>query len=460
MPELIKAICIGAGSRGIDAYGYYALKNPKRLKFIGVAEPRKEWREKFIRLHKIPKENVFNSYEELFAKEQFARAAVICTPDQMHVEPTILALERGYDVLLEKPMANTLEGCLKLVRKAEEVKKHLQICHVLRYTNFWSTIKSFIDSGQLGDIITISHRENVSYWHMAHSFVRGNWRNSDITSPMILAKCCHDMDLLYWIIGKKPISISSFGSLSFYRPESAPPGAPLRCTDGCPVGDTCMFNAIKIYIDLDGYYNMGKNCPSRAFRFFSHHRNAIRHMSHIIRPLKRLVDFKEWPVNTITSDLTLEGKMKALREGPYGRCVFHCDNNVVDHQQTLIEFSNGVTAELTMHGHSALEGRSIRIDGTKGTLIGSFMGWDDLYFIESQNGEKRQLIKPKITIEAHGGGDLKLTEGFVNSLQPDYKLVPLTDARAALESHLMAFAAEKARLEKKVIDMEEFHSLI
>jgi len=463
MTELITAILVGAGSRGTDAYGAYALDNPKRLKFVGVAEPRKEWRQNFARLHRIPPENVFNSWEEILAKEKFARAAFICTTDQMHVEPAILALNKGYDVLLEKPISNTLDGCLKVVRKAKECKNQtLQICHVLRYTNFWSKIKSFVDSGQLGKIISITHRENVGAWHMAHSFVRGIFRNSETSSPMILAKCCHDFDLLYWIVGKKPIRISSFGSLSHYTSANAPPGAPQRCTDGCPVAESCIYNAVKIYIDIEWLYNTGKHCPSRVFRFFSRHPKAVKALSHIIRPLKQLTDYKYWPVSVIVEnrDYSLEGKMKALREGPYGRCVYYCDNNVVDHQQVLIEFENGVTAELTMHGHSAIEGRSIRIDGTKGTLIGFFTAWDDLVFYDSGSGEKKRLLKQKLALTAHGGGDTLLTEGFVNSLQLGFKTLPLTDAEASLESHLMAFAAEKARLEKRVIDMEEYHSLI
>lgn len=461
MQEQITAVLIGAGYRGSEAYGTYALKNPKKLKFVAVAEPRKAWRENFARTHGIPPENCFTSWEELFNKEKLARAAFICTPDQLHTEPTLLALESGYDVLLEKPMATTVEDCIKLVKKAEEVNKKLQICHVLRYTNFWSTVKTLVDSGQVGDIISITHRENIAYWHTAHSYVRGNWRNSDISAPMILSKCCHDFDLLYWIVGKKPTRISSFGSLSFFNEKNAPPGVPYRCTDGCPIADVCIYSAIKIYVDIEPFYNMGKNSPSRGFRFFSRHHNLAKGLSKIIFPLKRLTNFKEWPVSMITSDFSLEGKLKALREGPYGRCVYHCDNNVVDHQQTLIEFENGVTAELTMNGHSAIEERTIRIDGTKGTLIGNFMDiGDELIFFDSSNGEKNILIKPKLHAEGHGGGDTGLMEGFVNSLQPEYSLVPLTEARASLESHLMAFAAEQSRVETRVVDMEKFHSLI
>jgi len=461
MPELITAVLIGAGFRGSETYGAYALKNPKKLKFIAVAEPRKVWRENFAQMHGISPENCFASWEELLKKEKLAHAAFICTPDQLHTEPALLALESGYDVLLEKPMATTVEDCVKLVKRAEEVNKKLQICHVLRYTNFWSTVKTLVESGQVGEVISITHRENIAYWHTAHSYVRGNWRNSNISAPMILSKCCHDFDLLYWIVGKKPIRISSFGSLLFFNENNAPPGATLHCTDGCPIVDTCIYSAIKIYIDIEPIYNMGKNSPSRGFRFFSRRPNLVKKLSKIIVPLKRLAEFKEWPVSMITSDFSLEGKLKALREGPYGRCVYRCDNNVVDHQQTLIEFENGITAELTMNGHSAIEERTIRIDGTKGTLIGTFTDiGDKLIFVDSSNGEKKFIIKPKLHVEVHGGGDKGLIEGFVNSLQPGYALVPLTEARASLESHLMAFAAEKSRVENRVVEMEEFHSLI
>jgi predicted dehydrogenase len=460
MVELVTAVLVGAGYRGTETYGAYALKNPGKLRFIAVAEPRREWREHFARLHDIPRKYCYRTWEDLLRKQQFARTAFICTPDQMHTEPAIAALERGYDVLLEKPMASRLDDCIKLVKKAEEMERQLQICHVLRYTEFWSKVKAFLDGGQLGRIVCITHRENVSYWHMAHSFVRGNWRNSNLTAPMILSKCCHDFDLLYWLVGEKPISISSFGSNLCFNSKHAPPGAPLRCTDGCPDIDTCIFSAPKIYIQLSGIYNMGKNSPSRAFRFFSRHRGSVGAFSKVIRPLKRLADFREWPVSMITTDFSRRGKVRALETGPYGRCVYHCDNNVVDHQQTVIEFEGGVTAELTMHGYSALEGRSIRIDGTRGTLIGSFMDLgDELYFIESSNGERRTLIELQTRKETHGGGDWKLTESFLDSLQSNSKTIPLTTARASLESHLMAFAAEKSRMERRVIDMKEFHAM-
>ena len=217
------------------------------------------------------------------------------------------------------------------MQAAEERGRLLMICHVLRYTAFFSALHQILASGRLGRIITVEHRENVAYWHMAHSFVRGNWRNSQVESPMILAKCCHDMDILYWNLG--PVRrLSSFGSLSHYRPENAPPGAPERCTDGCPAADECPWYAPRLY--LHGHTG--------------------------------------WPVSVISEDLSQEARRRALETGPYGRCVYHCDNDVVDHQTVNLEFESGASGTLFMHGHSHEEGRTMRYDGTRATLRGRF----------------------------------------------------------------------------------------
>ncbi|HEX3054414.1 MAG TPA: Gfo/Idh/MocA family oxidoreductase [Aggregatilineaceae bacterium] len=193
----LRLALIGAGQRGADVYGAYALHHPDEIRFVAVAEPVSERRERFAEQHDLPAENVFHSWQDLLVRSQLADAVIVATQDQNHVEPTLAALHAGYNVLLEKPMATTLDGCISLVHAAEAAGVVLQICHVLRYTPFFSTIYDIVQSGRLGDIVTVEHRENVSYWHMAHSYVRGNWRSQALSSPMILAKCCHDLDLLY-----------------------------------------------------------------------------------------------------------------------------------------------------------------------------------------------------------------------------------------------------------------------
>ena len=421
MSKPIEAVLIGAGNRGYTAYGPYALEHPEQIRFTAVVEPHEGRRQRFAQAHTIPAERQFSSWEELYGRGQIAEALVNCTLDRMHLESTLPALALGYDVLLEKPMVPTLEGNVRLVQAAERQGRLLMICHVLRYTAFFSAIHDLITSGRLGRVITVEQRENVASWHMAHSFVRGNWRSSQIESPMILAKCCHDMDLLFWNLG--PVRrLSSFGSLLHYRPESAPVGAPGRCTDGCPVADECPWYAPRLYLG----------------------------------------DNTGWPVSVISEDSSLEARRHALETGPYGRCVYQCDNNVVDHQTVNLEFESGTTAVLFMHGHSHEEQRTMRYDGTRATLRGRFAyGCGDSLEIHDHLTGSMERIDPLAAYSGHGGGDFGVMAAFVQALRRQPEPVSswpaqLTTARESLESHLMAFAAEEARVEGSIVSMGDF----
>lgn len=417
MSKSLTAILIGAGARGYSSYGPYALQHPDEIRFVAVAEPHDVRRARFAQDHAVPPERQFRTWEDLLAQGQIADVALVCTLDQLHVGPTVAALEAGYHVLLEKPMAPTLAECVQLVQAAEHSGRLLQICHVLRYTAFFSTLHDIITSGRLGDLITVEHRENVVYWHMAHSFVRGNWRNSQLESPMILAKCCHDMDILYWNIGPCR-RLSSFGSLLHYRPENAPAGAPERCTDGCPAADDCPWYAPRLY--LTGYTG--------------------------------------WPVSVISEDSSLEARRRALEQGPYGRCVYRCDNDVVDHQVVSMASEGGVSVAMTMHGHAHEEARTMRYDGTRATLRGKFAyGFGDAIEIHDHVSGEMERIEPRAGGSGHGGGDEGIMASFVRAVN-DPSAAVLTTARESLESHLMAFAAEQARVEGKVVDMDAYRT--
>ncbi len=414
MSKPIEAVLVGAGNRGHFAYGPYALQHPHEIRFTAVAEPHPERRRRFADAHGIPKERQFRSWEDLYAQGQIADALLNCTLDVMHVDSTLPALELGYDVLLEKPMSSSLEGNIRLVQTAENHGRLLMICHVLRHTAFFSTLHDIIVSGRLGDIVTVEHRENVAYWHMAHSFVRGNWRNSQLESPMILAKCCHDLDILFWNLGRVT-RMNSFGSLIHYRPDKAPPGATERCTDGCPVADDCPWYAPRLYLRDDEYVG--------------------------------------WPISVISEDTSLEARRRALETGPYGRCVYHCDNDVVDHQTVNMEFESGSTGVLFMHGHSHQEGRTMRYDGTRATLRGKF-GFGDVIEIHDHLTGRVECIDPQRGTSGHGGGDEGIMAAFVNALRDPN--TAMTTARESLESHLMAFAAEEARVDGSIVSMDSF----
>lgn len=404
-------LVLGAGNRGGRAYGGYALEHPEQFRVVGVAEPDRRRRERMVDAHDLAEERVYTDWRDALARPRFAHACVVTTQDADHIGPALAAMEAGYDVLLEKPMATTEADCRALVDASERLGRVLMVCHVLRYTPFMNALHRVVTSGRLGEIITIDHRENVSYWHMAHSFVRGNWGNAARSTPMILAKCCHDLDLLLWVMGRPVLDLSSFGSLSHFRRENAPPGAPERCLSGCPVADTCAWYAPRVY-------------------------SAER---------EGAVSTPPFMLGALEGGDTAASRREALNGGPYGRCVYHCDNDVVDHQVIAMRFAGGTTATVTMHGHSDREGRTLRWDGTRATLYGEFgYGYRNELAIHPHGPGEVEVLRPAMG-EGHGGGDAGIMADFAAALRGEPS-VRRTTARASLASHALAFAAERSRL--------------
>lgn len=409
------AILIGAGDRGARAYASYALDHPNEMKIIGVAEPNDERREKIKNQHAIAEEDCFSSWEGILDTDRKADVAIVCTMDQQHYEPTMKALELGYHVLLEKPMSPDPEECIAMEQQAKKYDRQLTICHVLRYTDFWSKIREVIRSGAIGDVASLQLNENVEVMHMSHSFVRGNWRNKELSSPMILQKSCHDMDIIRYVLDKKCERVSSYGSLMHFRKENKPKDAPLRCLDGCPVADSCPFHA--------GRYYLGEG------------RNWAR---------------------KFTEDTSNEGILKALHETNYGKCVYQLDNNVVDHQVVNMEFEGGATATFSMCGFTREQTRIVQIMGTKGEIRGNMD--DNQISVYDFLTKEETVIKFSATTGMHGGGDQGIMRDFLRDMKQSDKSESISSATTSLDSHLMAFAAEESRLnEGKSIDMNQFH---
>jgi predicted dehydrogenase len=461
MTEPITALLFGAGARGAEAYGPYALTHPDQIKFVAVAEPDQWRRKRFADAHGIPADARFESWRDALEQDQIANVVINCTQDQLHMESGIAAIEAGYDMLLEKPIANTLSDSIKIVQAAEEHERYLQICHVLRHTEFFKKLREILRAERLGQIITISHRENVSAWHMAHSYVRGNWRREDQSSPMILAKCCHDLDLLVWLTGRFPTRLSSHGSLIHFRPENAPQGAPERCTDGCPIEQTCPFYAPAIYVQLMPFKQAVSRTSNPLYRFMGNlslkSPNLTETLAKMIPQARELTEYSGWPRSVICDNPgDKDALLTALQKGSYGRCVYHCDNDVVDHQVVAIEFEGGITATLTMHGHSHEEGRTLRIDGSKASLLAKFSF--SRSYIEIHNHRSRDVERidflSNVENVGHGGGDFGIMEDFVQAMNKGKE--PTIRARESLESHLMAFAAEDSRHNHVVVDMQEY----
>ncbi len=410
---MIKMAVLGAGSRGMHAFGPYALSKPHEVQFTAVAEPNEEKRLKLARDHGIPPERQFTTWEELLAQPKLADTLLIATPDNCHYEPTLLGLERGYHILLEKPMSPDPLESIRMAEAAEAAGKLLMICHTMRYVNYFETVKGLIESGRIGDLVTIQWNENVGWYHQAHSFVRGNWRNAAESSPMILAKCCHDMDMIQWLVDAPVRKVSSFGGLKYFHAGNAPEGSTLRCTDGCAVEHSCPYSAIK------WYYNTKPG----------------------------------WPQNVVTVEPTLEARKKALEEGPYGRCVFHCDNDVVDHQVVNMEFEGGVTVAFTMAAFTNEDHRSFKILGTKGEIRGHSERND--LTVELFAGNKEVIAHP-LEEGGHGGGDYGVMREFLRMVHAGEISNARTSPAISAQSHLLAFAAEKSRLSGETVDMAAY----
>jgi predicted dehydrogenase len=441
-----RCVLIGAGDRG-NRYADYALRRPDRLKIVAVAEPQPQRRKLFALRHGLGADQVFEDWRELLGRPRPAEGAIIATQDQFHAAPALAALAAGYQVLLEKPMATSEADCVALAQAARRSGRSLCVCHVLRYTDFFRTVKELIDAEALGEVYSILHAENVSYHHMAHSYVRGNCGDSGSSSPMILAKCCHDLDLIQWFAGSKAVRVASFGNLGHFRSERAPASAPPRCTDGCPAASTCRYEATDTYLKgLHMKRALSRSCDlpvALAARIML----AAPRLAAGMPGLKRYAVWKEWPTSAITEDLSRVGIMQALREGPYGRCVYRCGNDQVDHQETLIEFESGLTASLRMQGHSHQEGRTLRIDGSKATLRGSFGSNGALELWDKATGRRRSL-PIKSSPFGHEEGDVGIMDRFVDALNGR-----ATDPEEALASHLLAFAAHRARVEHRVVEL-------
>ncbi|KAK6176930.1 hypothetical protein SNE40_015134 [Patella caerulea] len=420
--KIVTAISVGAGSRG-QTYSSYAIHFPQELQIVGVACPNEFKRRKLQKQHKIPDEHTFNDWSDVLKRDKFADCVIIATPDDLHKEPAVAFAKMGYNILLEKPMAITAEDCKEIVKAVKDNDVILVVCHVLRYIHWAKKIKEIIDSGAIGDVVNIQHTEPVGYWHFAHSFVRGNWHNEAQSSNSLLAKCCHDVDLInYWMGGRKCEKISSFGHLSHFNSKDKPPGAAKRCVD-CP-------GAIE------------SNCPYSAKRFYLDHVKMGN---------------TGWPVNVVADVPDIESVTEALRTGPYGICVYQNDNDVMSNQIVNFQYEGGATASLTMMAFTKrVCDRKTTIYGTRGEL-----NFDDgksdvievCDFVTEQTSQHRPQIVATV-MKGHGGADFFLMQYFVNAVRENKKEDLVTGPDETLASHLLVFAAETARKENRVVSIE------
>ncbi len=421
MSRPIKVAIAGLGNRGRDNYGKIGMLYPDKMEIVAAADidPKKVAlaAEEF----RLPGEACFSSAEEMLAREKLADVMVIATQDRQHVGHAIAALEKGYHLLLEKPVSPEVEECQRLAEAAKRCGRKVVVCHVLRYTPIYQKVKELLEEGVIGDVVSIMASENVGWYHQAHSFVRGNWSNSKETSPMILQKCCHDMDLYLWLAGKTCESVTSYGDTYLFKKEQAPAGCTKRCLDGCKVKEACPFDAEKIYLDNE----------ETGFRKGN----------------------RQWPLDVLVpSGPTEEKIMEALREGRYGRCVYHCDNDVVDHQVVNLKMTDGTTMSFTMCAFTPEISRYARFMGTKGEMRVNMVGKIENCEISIRRFDSGMPVETVNVAElagdfsGHGGGDERMLVEFLDMISGEKEESSyVTSLDKSLESHYCALAAEYSR---------------
>lgn len=416
----IKLAGIGCGGR-TTTYFDLAAQMPLQYEVIAAADPIPERVEKARRLSRNPAFRGFASDAEILAEPRLADVMIIGTPDAHHAKPCLAAMEKGYDILLEKPIATSLREVYDITRTAGRLGRKVLVCHVLRYTPFYQKVKEIVDSGILGEIVTLNANEGVGAWHNVHGFVRGHYAVMEKATPMIVAKCCHDMDILAWLVDRPCLSVMSYGSLTHFTARNAPPGSPARCTDGCPVASSCPYNAL-------AYLNYRQTWLSYVFD----------------RP------------DTATDDEILDW----LRRSPWGRCAYRCDNNVVDHQALSMRFEGDVTATFTMTAFET--GRQIEIYGTQaklrgGDIVRRLAGCDLIVSGLDNAWEQRISVrKPGGGYGGHLGGDGALVQALYDEMQKSNPAKMHTSIAKSVQSHLMAFAAEESRLKGQSIDLAQY----
>ena len=405
------AILIGAGERGLNTYGAYALKYKDKLKFVAVAEPDDYRRNYFKENHNIEDKYCVRDWKDLLKFPKIADIAIIATLENLHKEPALAFLDLGYNILIEKPVAPTIEDSVQIIKKAIEKDKYIMPAYVLRFSDFYKKIREIIDLHLLGEIVSVIQEEHIGYWHMAHSYVRGRWRKSKDVGPIILTKSCHDLDILQWILVKKCLQIYSTGSLKHFRKENCPNQASDNSLD-CKLKNSCPYSATKIYLNME---NNG------------------------------------WPVNTITNDLSYEGRINALRTTNFGKCVYKLDNDVLDNQKVLMKFDDSIDVIFTLDAFTHDKTRIIKITGSKGELFGNFA--KNYIEINTFSNDKKEVIElnPKYK-SSHQGSDFNLLDEFLETLDSKKPI----DYYNFIESHFMAFASEYSRINNTIVDYQRY----
>jgi predicted dehydrogenase len=408
--KILDIAVIGAGVRGVSL-ARKVLTSDMPARIIALAEPDPEKRRNFSAEFMLPEGSAFPGWEGFVTSPVSCDAAIIATLDNQHAGPAMACLNHGWHILIEKPLADTFADCLKIVKKQKEKKSVIAVCHTLRFMFGYRKVKDLVVNGAIGEIVHIEHMEAISNIRFAHNYVRGRWSQEKLNTFLLLHKCSHDIDYLCWLINRKCMRVSSFGSLKYFKKSNAPDGSTYRCTEGCSIAGSCPYNAFNIYVR---------------------------------GPLE------EWPARDISSVHTAEAHLGAINKGPYGICVWQAENDVVDHQVVMMEFEGGATATCTLTGYSATNGRRIRLQGTRGEILLDEAS-DTITLKKFYSNSKETFNIP--AVKSYHPEDQDIVNEWLSSVILSTSVT--VDATEALKTHAVVFAAELSRKEKRTVEMNE-----
>jgi predicted dehydrogenase len=411
-PQLkaLRIAVIGAGVRG-TSLARKVVSSGLPASIVAVAEPDPVKRKMFSEEFSIPIDSVYSGWETLADDLQKCDAAIIATLDNQHTGPAIASLKKGWHILIEKPLADTFEDCVNIVNLQKKNNRIVSVCHTLRFMEGYRKVKKLIDGNAVGELIHIEHMEAISNMRFAHNYVRGRWSQEKLNTFLLLHKCSHDIDFINWLFKESCVRVSSFGSLKFFTSANAPLGSALRCTDGCSIAESCPYDALRLYTKGN---------------------------------------LEEWPAKDISNVHNEESHFRALRNGPYGHCVWHAGNDVVDHQVVMMEFNGGATATCTLTGYSATNGRRVRVQGSEGEILfDEAAGTITVRRFDDSINESANLPVVK---EYHPEDQDIVNEWILSILSSTSVTV---DASEALRTHAVVFAAELSRREGRTVSMRE-----
>ena len=438
----LSGVVVGAGDRGYDAYATLLLDEPELGSIVAVADPDEGRRRRFARRYSLSPDACHRGWAELFDGPRLADYAIVATGDAHHVEPTLAALDAGYHVLLEKPMALDEADCVRIVEAAERAGRVVAVCHVYRYSHLFARLHDVIASGRLGEVVSIQLAENVAFWHYAHSYVRGHTRRSAV--PWLLQKSCHDLDLLTWLAGAPAREVSSFQRPTELTGANAPEGAPEHCIEGCPHAATCPYDAVATYRDLRPVLSdlamaerpVGLGLAAQGLRAAWPKLMA----SNLPDAAKQRLEWWRWPVAAVTDDHSPEGLDRALRSTRWGRCAWKVGDNDQPSAQTVsIRFHNDVVASFTLQSVSHRTMRTVRVNGTRGSAWGELRALDGWLRVADHATGRVSRERIPTAYDGHGGGERPMFRDVLDVFRSGRE--PSVSARASLESHRIAFAA-------------------